>query len=66
MINPTYHNDKDLKFVVEGHDLLGNEMFEKQIYYYKLGQSVRYVVPQFDDYYVEEDILEFCKKEDVY
>ena len=42
------------------------EMFEKQIYYYKLGQSVRYVVPQFDEYYIEEDVLEFCIKEDVH
>ena len=66
MINPTYHNDKDLEFVIEGHDLLGNEMFKKQTYYYKLGKSVRYVVPQFDEYYIEEDVLEFCIKEDVH
>ena len=63
MINPTYHNDKDLEFVVEGHDLLGNEMFEKQTYYYKLGQNVRYVVPQFDEYYIEDNWLENEEKE---
>lgn len=66
MIYPTYHNDKDLEFVIEGHDLLGNEMFEKQTLYYKLGQNVRYVVPQFEDYYIEEDIIDFCIKESVH